>query len=66
MIYDLLAPFYDAINADIDYKEWADFIEEILKKECKGSQHESLLVTISMEYVFLSLHFHLMCVLKAR
>jgi SAM-dependent methyltransferase len=36
MIYDLLAPFYDAINADIDYSEWADFIEKILKKECKA------------------------------
>ena len=35
MIYDLLAPFYDAINADINYEKWADFIEEILKKECK-------------------------------
>lgn len=28
MIYGLLAPFYDAINADIDYKSWADFIEK--------------------------------------
>lgn len=36
MIYDLLAPFYDAINAEIDYKKWADFIEKILKKECKS------------------------------
>ena len=36
MIYDLLAPFYDAINADIDYEKWADFIEKILKKECKS------------------------------
>lgn len=36
MIYDLLAPFYNAINADIDYKKWADFIEKILKKECKS------------------------------
>jgi SAM-dependent methyltransferase len=35
MIYDLLAPFYDSINADINYGKWADFIEEILKKECK-------------------------------
>ncbi len=35
MIYDLLAPFYDGINADIDYKKWADFIEEIFKRECK-------------------------------
>ena len=36
MIYDLLAPFYDAINADIDYIKWADFIEQIFKKECKA------------------------------
>lgn len=35
MIYDLLAPFYDSINADINYEKWADFIEEILKRECK-------------------------------
>ena len=35
MIYDLLAPFYDAINAEIDYTSWADFIEKILEKECK-------------------------------
>ncbi len=34
MIYDLLAPFYDAINAEIDYKKWADFVEKILSKEC--------------------------------
>ena len=37
MIYDLLAPFYDAINAEIDYKKWADFIEKIFKKECKST-----------------------------
>lgn len=36
MIYDLLAPYYDAINADIDYVKWADFIEEIFNKECKS------------------------------
>ncbi len=36
MIYDLLAPFYDAINAEIDYKKWADFIEKILDKESKS------------------------------
>ena len=36
MIYDLLAPFYDAINADIDYSSWADFIEQIFNKECKA------------------------------
>ena len=36
MIYDLLAPYYDAINADIDYSKWADFIEKIFNKECKS------------------------------
>lgn len=35
MIYDLLAPFYDAINAEIDYEKWADFIERIFNRECK-------------------------------
>ena len=29
MIYDLLAPFYDTVNRDVDYKAWADFIEEV-------------------------------------
>ena len=36
MIYDLLAPFYDAINADIDYSSWADFIEKIIVREYSG------------------------------
>ena len=35
MIYDLLAPFYDAINSEIDYKSWADFIEKIFNREMK-------------------------------
>ena len=30
MIYDLLAPFYDEINKEVEYSPWADFIEEIL------------------------------------
>ena len=28
MIYDLLAPIYDEINKELDYKKWADFIEK--------------------------------------
>ncbi len=36
MIYGLLAPFYDKINADVDYSAWCDFIEEIIKREYKG------------------------------
>ena len=37
MLYDLLAPFYDRINGELDYSAWADFIEEIVKREYKGS-----------------------------
>lgn len=40
MIYDLLAPFYDKINADIDYSLWADFIEDIVEKY--GSRYPEL------------------------
>jgi len=32
MIYGLLAPFYDAINEEIDYSKWADFIEAAVKR----------------------------------
>lgn len=35
MIYDLLSRVYDSINSDIDYKAWADFIEKIVKANCK-------------------------------
>ena len=35
MIYDILAPFYDEINKDIDYGEWADFFEKIFEKYSK-------------------------------
>lgn len=35
MIYDLLAPFYDKINCEIDYSAWADFIEAVIQRECK-------------------------------
>ena len=27
-IYDMLAPFYDELNAELDYAAWADFLEE--------------------------------------
>lgn len=29
MIYDLIAPIYDRINGEIDYTEWADFLEKV-------------------------------------
>ena len=42
MIYGLLAPFYDEINADIDYKAWADFLEKTVDKE-SGTRPELVL-----------------------
>lgn len=32
MIYDLLAPFYDKINSDINYSSWADFLESVVER----------------------------------
>lgn len=43
MIYDLLAPFYDAINAEVDYGSWADFIEKIIEREYKNGRPELVL-----------------------
>ena len=35
MIYDLLSRVYDSVNSDIDYAAWADFIEKIVRSNCK-------------------------------
>ncbi len=35
MIYDLIAPFYDSVNSDIDYSSWAEFIKKIIEKNEK-------------------------------
>ena len=43
MIYDILAPVYDRINADIDYAAWADFIESIIEREYKTGKPELVL-----------------------
>ena len=43
MIYDLLAPFYDKFNGDINYTDWADFIEEIIKREYRMGRPELVL-----------------------
>ena len=43
MIYDLIAPIYDAVNGDIDYSCWADFIEENIKKYYKPGKPELVL-----------------------
>lgn len=43
MIYDLIAPLYDRVNGDVDYSRWADFIEEIIKKEYRDGSPELVL-----------------------
>lgn len=43
MIYGLLAPFYDKFNGDIDYSGWADFIEEIIKRNYASGKPELVL-----------------------
>lgn len=43
MIYGLLAPFYDVFNGDINYSEWADFIESVIQREYKAARPELLL-----------------------
>lgn len=43
MIYDLLAPFYDKVNGDIDYVSWADFIDRIIDRHYGIGRPELLL-----------------------
>lgn len=43
MIYDLISKLYDKVNEDIDYSAWADFIEQIIKKEYKVGTPELVL-----------------------
>ena len=43
MIYDLIAPIYDKVNGDVDYKEWADFIEKVIERDYKGGKPELVL-----------------------
>jgi len=43
MIYDLIAPFYDSVNGDIDYAPWADFIEKIIELEYRDGSPELVL-----------------------
>ena len=44
MIYDLLAPFYDKFNGDIDYSAWADFIEKIISEDSTEDSSEDSFV----------------------
>ena len=43
MIYDLIAPIYDKVNGDVDYSRWADFIEEVIKREYRHGKPELVL-----------------------
>ena len=42
-MYDLIAAAYDRVNADIDYGEWAQFIEKIIGREYKDGRPELVL-----------------------
>lgn len=46
MIYDLIADAYDRINKDIDYSEWADFIEHITELEWRGDAKPELILDL--------------------
>ncbi len=41
-IYRALAPFYDALNGELDYAAWADFEEECFSRYREGKVHEVL------------------------
>lgn len=43
MIYDTIAPFYDAVNGELDYAAWADFLEEIIRREYHMGRPELVL-----------------------
>ncbi len=43
MIYDLLAPFYDAVNSELDYKAWADFVDKLIEREYTEGRPELVL-----------------------
>jgi len=42
MIYDLLAPIYDEINGELDYKKWADFIDKTAREHLGRAPELSL------------------------
>ncbi|MBR2342975.1 MAG: class I SAM-dependent methyltransferase [Clostridia bacterium] len=43
MMYDLIAPIYDAVNGELDYSAWADFIERIIEREYRMGRPELVL-----------------------
>lgn len=43
MIYDLIAPIYDEVNGDINYYEWAKFVQRIIEKFGSGIPCELML-----------------------
>ena len=47
MIYELLAPVYDAINKDIDYRAWADFVESCLTKDYLSDRRAELVLDLA-------------------
>ncbi len=42
-MYDLIAPFYDSVNAEVDYTAWADFLEKLMGMYYPGGKPELIL-----------------------
>ncbi len=42
-MYDLIAPFYDEANGELDYGAWADFFERLIKRYMKDFRPELIL-----------------------
>ena len=41
-MYSDLAPFYDALNGEVDFKKWADYVEKQIKKHGRTPAREML------------------------
>lgn len=41
--YDILAPYYDALNSEVDYEKWADFISECFARYSPEKKISSVL-----------------------
>ena len=46
MIYGMVSDIYDRINAEIDYKSWADFFEKCFEKYCANGEKPALVLDL--------------------
>ena len=55
-MYSDLAPFYDKLNGEVDFKKWADYFEKQMKKYGRISFHEVLDLGCGTGRMTLELH----------